>query len=487
MSGGKKSLLATAALAAAGCTADDGKLSIRTIADPLAAAAKSGNPMLSEGRSMLALNNVGLALEAFRKAVRQQPDSVEALAGIAECYDRMGRYDLSRVNYEAALAIAPNNPALLNTYAVSLERQGRVAQARGLRAEAAQADAADVAVAVQMAQADLAIPVPETRVATQEVHSPAPVRIPAAAVSLRTSTRIAEAAAPAPIRNVEPKAQTVIAAKPEVIHKEVVGNTQWTFEAPRAMAQSAPTASATATVPVARAPDKPVKAVVAEVPPKAPAAESVRAMPAELAKAEPIAPAVAPIKTLVAKEVAASKPAPALPAPKAPAPPRAIAVTEAQPRLERLSMGEVALLTRDVPAWGTQVVAQSRRSITARFVPLNAAAASEKRMAASFVPLKTAMAANRPNFRLLNAARHQGLAARTRMALLDRGWRKIAIGDAAQVRARSVVLYPANRQALGKRLAAQFGFASALNSRSDEVLVLLGRDSTSVSFRRARG
>ena len=97
------------------------------------------------------------------------------------------------------------------------------------------------------------------------------------------------------------------------------------------------------------------------------------------------------------------------------------------------------------------------------------------------------MAANRPNVRLLNAARRQGLAARTRETLLDRGWRKIAIGDAAQVRARSIVLYPANREALGKRVAAQFGFTSAVNHQSDDVLVLLGHDAASLSFRRARG
>jgi hypothetical protein len=119
---------------------------------------------------------------------------------------------------------------------------------------------------------------------------------------------------------------------------------------------------------------------------------------------------------------------------------------------------------------------------------LNKAAAAEQRSAtARFVPLKQAMAANRPNFRLLNAARRQGLAARTRMALLDRGWRKIAIGDAAQVRARSIVLYPASRAVLGKRLAAQFGFASAINPRSNEVLVLLGRDAPALTIRRARG
>jgi len=148
-------------------------------------------------------------------------------------------------------------------------------------------------------------------------------------------------------------------------------------------------------------------------------------------------------------------------------------------------MGEVALLTRAAPAWRTEVVARTEHSVTARFVPLNGALASSG--PARFVPLRTVMAASRANVRLLNAARHQGLAARTRHALIDRGWRRIAIGDAGQVRARSIVLYPAGRQALGRRVAAQFGFASAINRDSDEVLVLLGRDAASLSFGRARG
>ena len=41
---------------------------------------------------MLALGNVGLALTSFRIAAREDPNSVDALAGIAASYDQMGRY-----------------------------------------------------------------------------------------------------------------------------------------------------------------------------------------------------------------------------------------------------------------------------------------------------------------------------------------------------------------------------------------------------------
>ena len=81
----------------------------------------------------------------------------------------------------------------------------------------------------------------------------------------------------------------------------------------------------------------------------------------------------------------------------------------------------------------------------------------------------------RPNIRVLNAAQRQGLAAQSRALLLDRGWRKIEIGN-ADPRSRSVVLYPIARQTLGRSLAAQFGFPARLVANSKVLVVLLGRD-----------
>jgi hypothetical protein len=127
------------------------------------------------------------------------------------------------------------------------------------------------------------------------------------------------------------------------------------------------------------------------------------------------------------------------------------------PYLERLSPGEVALVTDGRPAWRAQLVAQTRTSTTVRWVPIMTAEA-------------------RPNIQILNAAQHQGLAAKTRTVLLDRGWRKIQIGNAADMRERSVVIYPASRRTLGRSLAAQFGFPSQLQGESGVLVVLLGRD-----------
>ena len=47
--------------------------------------------------AQLALGNVGLALEGFRKAsIATSPTAPTALAGIGECYEAMGRFDLAQ-------------------------------------------------------------------------------------------------------------------------------------------------------------------------------------------------------------------------------------------------------------------------------------------------------------------------------------------------------------------------------------------------------
>jgi len=373
MRGGAKFLCFAACLGAAGCAAESGELKIRPIADP-SAKIRPGADRLADARSQLALGNVGLATEAFRKALREQPDNVDAYVGLAACYDAMGRYDLSRQNYEAALALAPTSPPLLSALAVSLDKQGLREEAAEVRAEVADLAAASAAL---------------DRAEVQVESAPVIVKTGAASVTI---------------------------AMP-------------------------PAAVAAASVTVA-------------LPPAAPAAASITV-------------ALPPARPVVSSVVV---PAISLPAPDVAAEARVDVQSAAGPRLERLSLGEVALITANDAVWRPQIVAKTAQSTTVRWVPLRNAAASP-----------------RPNIRLLNAARYQGLAARTRNVLLDRGWRLIEIGDASQVRATSLVVYPASRQALGRSLAAQFGFRSAVTGRSDQLVVLLGRDAAAIRSARARG
>jgi hypothetical protein len=122
-----------------------------------------------------------------------------------------------------------------------------------------------------------------------------------------------------------------------------------------------------------------------------------------------------------------------------------------QPRLERLSLSEVALITGTGPRWKS-----------AAMLPM--------RTAARIAP------ARNPEVRLLNAARVDKLAARTRAFLGRFGWREMAVGDAAAIRPRSLIVYPRGTQATARRLSARLGFAMTERPDIRQVTILLGRD-----------
>jgi tetratricopeptide (TPR) repeat protein len=119
----------------AGCI-DNGRWSIRPVQTGFAEGAQPASFRVNEARAHFALGNVALAAEGFRRALREDPASVDALNGLAACYDRMGRFDLSRSFYEKALALAPGDARLYANLALSLELQGRGAEAAALRREA---------------------------------------------------------------------------------------------------------------------------------------------------------------------------------------------------------------------------------------------------------------------------------------------------------------------------------------------------------------
>ena len=135
MYGGLKVLMMSGCLIAAGCVTDTGKLQVRAIPDQ-AAKLSTGAGDVAQAKALLALGSVGLALEGFRRTLRDQPSNAEAMAGIGACYAAMGRYDLAETNYEAALAQAPQDPKLLMALADSLEAQGKNPEAAMARTDA---------------------------------------------------------------------------------------------------------------------------------------------------------------------------------------------------------------------------------------------------------------------------------------------------------------------------------------------------------------
>ena len=212
--------------------------------------------------------------------------------------------------------------------------------------------------------------------------------------------------------------------------------------------------------------------ITVDLPPARPAGELQRAddrvaLPGTLVDNRLSAPAIA-------AAIPAAAPAPAPPAP-APAREMTVAVQTAGPRLERLSSGEIALVTTTGPVW--KAPARDPQAVVAALrPPMDAAPALERptKMASAerWVPLNGAPP---KGVQVLNAAGRQGLAASARKVLSSRGWRAVAIGNARAFRRSSVVLYPKSRAALGRSLAAQFGVKARM-IETDRVVLLLGRD-----------
>lgn len=506
---GVNALLFTAALASAGCVTDSGKLDIRPIADPYSKATNAGNPAVAEGRGLLAAGSVGLAIEAFRKALREQPDSIEALAGLAECYDQMGRHDLSRAKYEAALAIAPNNVTLLRTFAASLERQGRYAEAISLRSEASQTERTEAVALLGMtpaAPALVAAPPPTAPIKAAPVQprlDAAPAKVAAvqpmpAPTVVRTSSvesrppsvpvKFTEALpkpAPAPARPAEvqpepaPAPIKIADARVALTSAPVVRQVEWQIEAPVPVSLPAAAASVTVKLPPAAPAVAETPKVAAATPPQVEPPKVAEAAVPQVA-APPVRVASAPLVEIPNVEIAAGpsvtvKLPPARPAAIPPEKPVVAApevrlaeaiAPKAGPRLERLSLAEVALVTNSRPRWRTEAVRYASIAAPPRFVPI-----AELR--------------GNGGLRLLNAARRQGLAASTRLVLNRQGWNGVTIGDYGRVREKSLVLYSEKTERAARKLAAKYGIWIAKEARPGPLTILLGRDW--VTRRQARG
>ncbi len=364
-----------------GCAAPQPDVKVRGIATAPVAAG------IGEAEAQLALGNVGLALEGFRKVLRDRPDDVRALVGLAHCYERMSRFDLSRRYYESALANVPDDPAVLAEFAASLEQQGKVSQAAAVRAEIEQnAVAAQVERAISVDDGVEPVSLSVETIASAGARRFAPPEV-AVANATRLATRTSLLALPVVPLSLEPTEPAVpIVVVPTVSRPQVASS------------------------------------VTVRLPP-----------PAEPGR-KPVADSR---NALAARLVAERRKA-------------------TGPHLERLSLGEVALVTRSEPIWKAAMVKRSAKSATFRWVAV------------------------RPVARLLNAARVQGLAARARAHLADRGWRRLGIGDANSTRAKTLVLYPAFRRGTAQRLANQFGFTQLKPFNGNEIVVLLGRDAATL-------
>lgn len=84
-----------------------------------------GDDAYSLGKYHLAEGRHGLAVKYFQSAVTREPQSVEALNGLAATYDRMGRFDLAGLYYRKALVHNPKSAQTLNNLGYSYMLQGK--------------------------------------------------------------------------------------------------------------------------------------------------------------------------------------------------------------------------------------------------------------------------------------------------------------------------------------------------------------------------
>jgi tetratricopeptide (TPR) repeat protein len=448
MRGGVSTFVCLASRAATGCATSAQRADIKVRPLPDAAdKLRPGAGLLADARAQLALGNVGLALEGFRKALREQPQSAEAYSGIAKAYEAMGRSDLARANYEAALALTPRDPQLLTAVAVALDEQGRADAAAMARQEAASV-AAPAEPALPQPRSNLPATVALGSTITVQLPPARPAKLAALAPTVAVDL---SAPTPAPTHVVEwsPLAPRTSATAPVSLSSSVT--VQLPPARPTQLAGLAPRVAVDLSAP------PPVVAPLPEWSPPAPRTAAEAPVSLGLKTAQLATPRLVDAIKLLASNVGADFSTPK-PAPTRNVAPPAEAIEPGRgPFLERLSPAEVALVTDGQPVWHPRAVAQNRASTIVRWVPLM-------------------MADARPNVRILNAAQRQGLAAASRNVLLDRGWRKIAIGNAGSTVDRSVVLYPASRRTLARSLAAQFGIPARLQADANVLVVLLGRD-----------
>ncbi|NNC48889.1 MAG: tetratricopeptide repeat protein [Sphingomonas sp.] len=464
----KKILLTATGLGAALAACASPTLEIREAKRPITEGELATEARLAEGHAMMRLGNVGLAIESYRRALRRAPHDASAHAALANAYESMGRYDLSQRYYEKALAYAPHRPELYEALAASLARQGRPIEAARVKAEAlARRDALDAQVAAdgELAEAVAAeaIPAMPTPAATGKIS----VALSAPAIAYSDEFAGPDIAVP-DITAVEAlqtdRGQALAVA--EAVARNDVGvilpeANVAAVEAPQL--QAAPVTELAAVdagaVGVIRAPIE---------------RKDISAQKVDIAVASLVDDTLLPEMKIAA--------APTI---SAPLEPQRIGRAEVGsfsavkiatgPRLERVSTGEVMLITRldkvapDAPRPTRSAASAVTLLSTAPDAARENAVVADQRVARTHVEPAPVL--------LINASRRQGVAENARGLLAGQGYAELKIDTSPTGRARTILLYPRGQRAEAEKLARRFGFPVVFQVGPVEQMTLhLGRD-----------
>ncbi len=102
------------------------------LAEALARQGPQPRLLLERGKDEIALGRPELAVPTLVAVIAGAPGDWEAAATLAIAYDRLGRYDEAAVQYRVATGLNPENPDVLNNYALSRALAGRIDEALAL-------------------------------------------------------------------------------------------------------------------------------------------------------------------------------------------------------------------------------------------------------------------------------------------------------------------------------------------------------------------
>jgi tetratricopeptide (TPR) repeat protein len=143
----------------------------------------SGLSTYEQAKADFTAARYGLAVNRFQLAMAEEPQSIEAVNGLAAAYDQLGRFDLAERYYRRALAMDPNSAQTLNNLGYSMLLQGKPQMALALFRDAARLEPesdvlaanAELAVAARMRLAAATDPVTDAPGAAEA----SPVSLPA--------------------------------------------------------------------------------------------------------------------------------------------------------------------------------------------------------------------------------------------------------------------------------------------------------------------
>ncbi|MCZ6720836.1 MAG: tetratricopeptide repeat protein, partial [Proteobacteria bacterium] len=95
------------------------------------------------GKAYMEGGQLGLAVQSFRRALRENPERVDSLNALAIAYERLGRSDLAERSFTEALSVQPRSAQTLNNLGFFFARQGRYDIATSFLERANDADSGD--------------------------------------------------------------------------------------------------------------------------------------------------------------------------------------------------------------------------------------------------------------------------------------------------------------------------------------------------------